>query len=609
MLRAGVAHRLRGAGTAATSRNAGIPSSPSSSSTPGARSRSQASARPRARSWLLSSARRSSTSAPASRSPRRSAAGRTRSPATSCSILDQAEEYFLYHAGGERVRRGAAGARHATGSSRPCALVSFATTPRRSSTASRAGSRTCSRTTCGSTTSIARAARDAVVKPVERYNELAGESIEVEPELDRGRARPDGGRARSTSGMRVAGWRADGGAPAGSRRHTSSSSSSGSGRRSAPPGSSRLRAETLVRGSAAQSRSCARIYGGRSRSSRPTRRTWRRMFSASSSRPRGPRSHTVSATSPSTRRSTSERLLPVLSTLGRERIVRHGRRCRRRRRSRYEIFHDVLGEAVLAWRREQELERERRAAERRHRRLAVVAIGALIALAAMTAVAIYAFASARGAEVGAKGPRAEVLIARVGTTLPVDPLESIDLAARAAPPRQPTIASESALEMLSSLRECGVLPAVAGRGSPAHSPDAGLADRRHGRRGREGAPLSTATGTVATLRHRGAVTDAFFRADGKRVVEQPAAMGRRGRGPCTAGYALLGTRRTCSGRGDVAGDGSVLAHDHGGAHGSPLASEGARIAPSLSGSRTPDRDQPRRPIRRSRGRRSLRPCV
>ena len=65
--------------------------------------------------------------------------------------------------------------------------------------------------------------------------------------------------------------------------------------------------------------------------------------------------------------------MPVLSTLGRERIVRtvdgagpNG--------ARYEIFHDVLGEAVLAWRREQELERERRAAERRHRRLAIVAL-------------------------------------------------------------------------------------------------------------------------------------------------------------------------------------------------------------------------------------------
>ena len=91
-------------------------------------------------------------------------------------------------------------------------------------------------------------------------------------------------------------------------------------------------------------------------------------------------------------------VVPVLATLGRERIVRpvdgaggNG--------ARYEIFHDVLGDAVLAWRRERERDRERRVAARRQRRLFAVAMGALLALAAMTAVAIYAFsqrANARG---------------------------------------------------------------------------------------------------------------------------------------------------------------------------------------------------------------------
>ena len=83
-------------------------------------------------------------------------------------------------------------------------------------------------------------------------------------------------------------------------------------------------------------------------------------------------------------------MLPVLAMLGRERIVRPvdgadggG--------ARYEIFHDVLGDAVLAWRRERERDRERRTAERRQRRLLAIALVALLALAAMTAVAIYAF--------------------------------------------------------------------------------------------------------------------------------------------------------------------------------------------------------------------------
>ena len=87
-----------------------------------------------------------------------------------------------------------------------------------------------------------------------------------------------------------------------------------------------------------------------------------------------------------------------------------GRRRRRSNGARYEIFHDVLGEAVLAWRREQELERERREAERRHRRLFAVAIGALLALAAMTAVAIYAFTSGRNARTESRHAHARALL-------------------------------------------------------------------------------------------------------------------------------------------------------------------------------------------------------
>jgi GGDEF domain-containing protein len=64
--------------------------------------------------------------------------------------------------------------------------------------------------------------------------------------------------------------------------------------------------------------------------------------------------------------------------------------------ARYEIFHDVLADAVLAWRTRfaaaVELERERSAARRRHRRSLVVLAFSLVALAAMTTVAVYALA-------------------------------------------------------------------------------------------------------------------------------------------------------------------------------------------------------------------------
>jgi WD40 repeat protein len=60
----------------------------------------------------------------------------------------------------------------------------------------------------------------------------------------------------------------------------------------------------------------------------------------------------------------------------------------------YEIFHDVLAEPVLAWRAAREAEvavaAERERSQRRHRRAVAVAAGLLVALVAMTAVAVYA---------------------------------------------------------------------------------------------------------------------------------------------------------------------------------------------------------------------------
>jgi WD40 repeat protein len=85
-------------------------------------------------------------------------------------------------------------------------------------------------------------------------------------------------------------------------------------------------------------------------------------------------------------------LEPVLSTLARERILRpvHGPGSE----PAYEIFHDVLADAVLAWRSEFEAKAavalERQVARRRHRRLLIFAVVALVALAAMGAATLYA---------------------------------------------------------------------------------------------------------------------------------------------------------------------------------------------------------------------------
>ncbi|HEY6032374.1 MAG TPA: hypothetical protein VIU44_17525, partial [Gaiellaceae bacterium] len=82
-----------------------------------------------------------------------------------------------------------------------------------------------------------------------------------------------------------------------------------------------------------------------------------------------------------------EEVAPVLDVLGRERILRPVD-------SGHEIYHDVLADAVLAWRGRFEAERllelERAAGRRRHRRLLVVVAAAVAVAAAMAALAVWA---------------------------------------------------------------------------------------------------------------------------------------------------------------------------------------------------------------------------
>ncbi len=85
----------------------------------------------------------------------------------------------------------------------------------------------------------------------------------------------------------------------------------------------------------------------------------------------------------------------VLQRLTAERIVRASS-SNGPTTTRYEIFHDVLADAVVAWRSRFEAERrlveERLRHERRQRRLVAIGAAALLGLAVMAAVAVYAFA-------------------------------------------------------------------------------------------------------------------------------------------------------------------------------------------------------------------------
>jgi WD40 repeat protein len=83
----------------------------------------------------------------------------------------------------------------------------------------------------------------------------------------------------------------------------------------------------------------------------------------------------------------------VLQRLTAERIVRASS-TNGPATTRYEIFHDVLADAVLAWRTrfeaEQQLEEERAGHVRRQRRLVAIGAGAFVAIAVLTAIALYA---------------------------------------------------------------------------------------------------------------------------------------------------------------------------------------------------------------------------
>jgi WD40 repeat protein len=98
------------------------------------------------------------------------------------------------------------------------------------------------------------------------------------------------------------------------------------------------------------------------------------------------------------RRLTAERIVRASSTNGPS-------------TTRYEIFHDVLAEAVLAWRtrfeQERALEEERLRHQRRQRRLVAIGAAALLGVAIMAAVAIYALAQRSNAQHQAAVAQAE----------------------------------------------------------------------------------------------------------------------------------------------------------------------------------------------------------
>ena len=127
-------------------------------------------------------------------------------------------------------------------------------------------------------------------------------------------------------------------------------------------------------------------------------------------------------------------LEPTLKTLTSERILRPVAAADGS--TQYEIFHDVLAEAVLAWRTrhrsERELEAERARAARRQRRAAVIVAFAAGVIALLAAVTVYALVQRGDARTEATRAQAGQLVAQARAELAVHPVRSAELALRAA---------------------------------------------------------------------------------------------------------------------------------------------------------------------------------
>jgi WD40 repeat protein len=189
---------------------------------------------------------------------------------------------------------------------------------------------------------------------------------------------------------------------------------------------------------------------------------------------------------------------------------------------RYEIFHDVLADAVLAWRDRHEADRrlreERARAARKHRAALLVAGASLAALALVAGIAAYALTQRAEAREQAESARARALGAEAVSQLLVDPERSVRLALEAAKIEETPQLEHELRRGLLTLRVRAILP---GGGGPVTA----LALSADGERtlvaGASGVArvFETSTGRrLQELRHGGSVTSAALSPDGRTVV-------------------------------------------------------------------------------------------
>ena len=188
---------------------------------------------------------------------------------------------------------------------------------------------------------------------------------------------------------------------------------------------------------------------------------------------------------------------------------------------RYEIFHDVLADAVLAWRSRHEadrrLEAEREAAEQRHRRTLTFAVAAAVALAILAVISVYALTQRSNARSEAQHARAREFAALALSQLAVDPERSLRLAVQATGLERSTDTEDVLRRALRELRVKAVLPGGGRVATVALNPDGQLALAAG--EGGEARLFRVDTGRlVRSFRHGAPLAEASFSRDGSLVA-------------------------------------------------------------------------------------------
>jgi WD40 repeat protein len=294
-------------------------------------------------------------------------------------------------------------------------------------------------------------------------------------------------------------------------------------------------------------------------------------------------------------------LQPVLAKLEGERILRSVAEAANGGSSRHEIYHDVLASPVLGWKvaheAQRELAKQKADADRRHRRLRRSVVAAVIAVVVMAGITIFAIAQRSEARAEARRARARELAATAANKLEIDPQKSLALAVQAANLQAFPQAEDVLRGALIAARERFILPSQGPVRTVSFSPDGSLvltasADgtarlwRRDGvlvRAVRQPRALTGASfspdgrlvltsgedGTariwkaddgrpMAVLRSGGAVASAAFSRDGRLVVtasaDATARIWNTATGALVRTFAHVGPVRSAS----LSGDGRVL---------------------------------------------------